>query len=158
MGGFRLAAETKKTELCNTLPLMDFSFQPFSSRVRCLTSPTSPRNRSQTKVSLMLLLDGSLYCNALWLLLVLIARKVEDLCPSSQIEIATMAVACCSIFTYLAVRAKNRKASVSSSIYQVRLNSWRAFRRVLILCSRDLEASVLKCSAISINSRKAIMA
>ena len=51
----------------------------------------------------------------LWLLLELIARQIEGL-PSSQLEIATLAFACCSILTYIAVRDKPKDVDIPLEI------------------------------------------
>ena len=110
MGGFRLAAETKNGtmqyrttngfQLPALLKMGALSHIPNVSKEQIL-------DKSKTDAFARWL--AILQC--LWLLLDLIARKVESL-PSSQIEISTMAFACCSILTYLAVRHKPKDVDV----------------------------------------------
>lgn len=121
MGGFRLAAETKNGiiqyraitgfQLSNLLKTGALSQIPNISKEYIL-------DKSKTDAFARWL--AVLQC--LWLLLELLARKAESL-PSSQIEIATMAFACCSILTYIAVQHKPKDVDValdiSSTISQI---------------------------------------
>ena len=114
MGGFRLAAEDKNgivqrrtisgfqlASLLKTRPLSDL---PKVSKEQIL-------DKSKTDNFTRWL--AILQC--LWLLLEMIARKVESL-PSSQLEVATIAFACCSVLTYLAVRDKPKDVGVALDI------------------------------------------
>ncbi len=110
MGGFRLAAETEN----GTMQYRTINRFQLPALLRMGARPHVPNvfkeqilDKSKTDAFARWL--AILQC--LWLLLELIVRKVKSL-PSSQIEIATMAFACCSILTYLAVRHKPKDVDV----------------------------------------------
>lgn len=114
MGGFRLAAETKD----RTMQYRTINGFQLTSLVKTGTLSQIPNISKQeildkSKTDAFARWVAILQC--LWLLLELTARKVESL-PSSQIEIATMAFACCSILTYLAVRHKPKDVDVALDI------------------------------------------
>lgn len=114
MGGFRLAAETKNGtiqyrtisgfQLASLLKTGALSQIPNFSKEQIL-------DKSKTDAFARWL--AILQC--LWLLLELLARKAESL-PSTQIEIATMAFACCSVLTYIAVQHKPKDVDVALDV------------------------------------------
>lgn len=114
MGGFRLAAKTvngtMKYRTINGFQLTGLLKSGALSQVPEI-SRECILDKSKTDAFARWL--AILQC--LWLTLELIARKVESL-PSSQIEIATMAFACCSILTYLAVLDKPKDVDVALDI------------------------------------------
>lgn len=114
MGGFRLAAETKNGSMryrtINGFQLSSLLKTGALSQIPDLSERyISDKSKTDAFARWLAILQ------CLWLLLELIARKAESL-PSSQIEIATMAFACCSILTYLAVQNKPKDVDVALDI------------------------------------------
>lgn len=114
MGGFRLAAKTKN----GTMQYRTINGFQLASLLRmgALSQILNiPEQQILDKSKTDAFARWLAILQSFWLLLELIARKVESL-PSSQIEVATLAFACCSILTYLAVRDKPKDVDVALDV------------------------------------------
>ena len=117
MGGFRLSSKTHNNPIAHrTIDGFELASLLTTGKIARIPDISKADILDKSKTDAFARWLAVLQC--LWLLRELIARQIEGL-PSSQIEIATLAFACCSILTYIAVRDKPKDVDVP---LEVRLN------------------------------------
>ncbi len=114
MGGFRLTSKTDNNPITHrTIDGFELASLLTTEKISKIPDISKADILDKSKTDAFARWLAVLQC--LWLLLELIARQIEGL-PSSQIEIATLAFACCSILTYIAVRDKPKDVDVPLEI------------------------------------------